>query len=66
MKLKNVAFYDILKNVAFYLCLYYRLVDRELSRNFLVVSSRRQVGHPCNIQIMRATEKNTLQALVTS
>jgi len=34
--------YDI-----FYLCLYYRPVDRELSRNFLVDPSRRQVGHPC-------------------
>jgi len=49
---KNVAFYDIS-----YLCLCYRLVDRELSRNFLVVSSRRQVDHHCNIQIMCTTEK---------
>jgi len=41
IKLKNVAFYDIL-----YLWLYYRLVDRELSTNFLVDPSRRQVDHP--------------------
>jgi len=40
--MKNVAFYDIL-----YLWLYYRPVDRELSRNFLVDPSRRQVGHIC-------------------
>ena len=33
--------------VIFYLCLYYRPVNPELSRNFLVDSSRRQVGHPC-------------------
>jgi len=39
--MKNVAFYDIL-----YLCLYYRLVDRKLSRNFLVEPSRRQVSTP--------------------
>jgi len=38
-----IAFYDI-----FYVCLYYRPVDRELSRNFLVDRSRRQVGHPCS------------------
>ena len=31
-----------------YLWLYYRPVDRELSRNFLVDPSRRQVGHPWN------------------
>ena len=39
-----IAFYDI-----FYLCLYYRPVDRELSRNFLIDRSRRQRGHPCAI-----------------
>ena len=39
-----VAFYDI-----FYLYLYYRPVDRELSRNFVVDRSRRQRGHPCAI-----------------
>jgi len=38
---KNVAFYDIL-----YLLLYYRPIDRELSRNFLVDRRQRQVGHP--------------------
>jgi len=36
-----IAFYDI-----FFLCLYYRPVDRELSRNFVVDRSRRQRGHP--------------------
>ena len=36
-----IAFSDI-----FYLCLSYRPVDRELSRNFLVDPSRRQAGNP--------------------
>ena len=40
--MRNVAFHDIL-----YLWLYNRLVDRELSKNFLVDPSQRQVGHPC-------------------
>jgi len=40
--MKNVAFYDIL-----YLLLCYQPVDRELSKNVLVDSSRKQVGHPC-------------------
>jgi len=40
--MNNVAFYDLL-----YLWLYYRPVDRELLRNFLVDPSRRQVGRPC-------------------
>jgi len=35
-----IAFYDIL-----YLRLYYRPVDCELPRNFLVDPNRRQVGH---------------------
>jgi len=39
--MRNVAFHDIL-----YLWLYNRLVDRELSKNFLVDPSQRQVGHP--------------------
>jgi len=39
--MKNVAFYDIL-----YLQFYYRSIDRELPRNFLVDPSRRQVDHP--------------------
>ena len=42
--MRNVAFHDIL-----YLWLYNRLVDRELSKNFLVDPSQRQVGHPCCI-----------------
>jgi len=41
IKFLFIAFYDI-----FYLWLYHRPVDRELSRNFLVDPSRRQVGHP--------------------
>jgi len=40
--MRNIAFHDIL-----YLWLYNRLVDRELSKNFLVDPSQRQVGHPC-------------------
>ena len=40
--MRNVASHDIL-----YLWLYNRLVDRELSKNFLVDPSQRQVGHPC-------------------
>jgi len=31
------------------------LVDRELSRNFLVDPSRRQVGHPCVTVIITQT-----------
>jgi len=42
--MRNVAFHDIL-----YLWLYNRLVDRELSKNFLVDPSQRQVGHPWSI-----------------
>ena len=36
-----IAFYDV-----FYLWLYYRPVDRKLTRNFVVDPSRRQFGHP--------------------
>jgi len=34
--------------LAFCICDYYQLVDRELPRSFLVDPSRRQVGHPWN------------------
>ena len=35
----------------FHLWLHYRLVDRELSRNFVVDRSRRQADHPFTIQL---------------
>jgi len=45
------AFAHVILNIGIlYLWLYYQLVDRELSRNFLVDPSRRQVGHPWNRQ----------------
>ena len=50
MKMNNVAFYDIL-----YLWLYYRLVDCELSRNFLVDPSQRQVSHPFTTELQTIT-----------
>jgi len=40
----------ILKFGILYLWLYYRLVDRELTRNFLVDLNQRQVGHSCCIK----------------
>jgi len=43
------AFAHVILNFGIlYLWLYYQLVDRELSRNFLVDPSQRQVGHPWN------------------
>jgi len=53
--MKNVAFYDI-----FYLWLYYRPVDRELSRNFLVDPNRRQVGHCWPIETQRCGRVSVL------
>jgi len=43
----------------------YRPVDREISRNFLVDPSQRQVGHPCNKTIQNGVfpfslEKNKI------
>ena len=49
--MRNVAFHDIL-----YLWLYNRLVDRELSKNFLVDPSQRQVGHPCPREFLKYLE----------
>jgi len=65
IKMNNVAFYVIL-----YLWLYYRLVDRELSRNFLVDPSRRLVGHPwpilnCNVKIWCWKSNNLMLTRLT-
>ena len=49
-----------------YLWLYYQLVNRELSRNFLFNPSRRQAGHPWNIDYISLHNTHMRHSLSTT